>query len=160
MTDDNELTKVADWAVRNAFDEFDAPDDNWPATLAYTYRRGSRVLAIDTYDRDAACARIEQILSAAHAIEAVWITTCWFVQYADGEMAADGTVPESLLPSLHPDRREGVSMAHVTADSFELWTADLTRFTDRPPRLGPFVSRGRDLAVGGPYADAMRSGIS
>jgi hypothetical protein len=68
---------------------------------------------------------------------------------AEHEMSAEGAVLTSMRPSLHPDRREGIMMAHVTADSFELRTADLTRFTDRPPRLGPFTSRGRDLDVDG-----------
>jgi hypothetical protein len=149
---------AAEW-VRNTFDRFDNPDDDWPPTLVYAGRRGDRVVAIDTCDRDAAAARIEQTLSAAHATEAVWITACWIAQYAKHEVSADGAVPTSMRPSLHPERRECITMAHVTADSFELQMADLTRFTDRPPRLGPFTSRGSDLNVAGVFADVMRRGI-
>ena len=158
--DTDGLMQIAEWVVRRTFDDaFDSPDYNWDPTLAFVSRRRIRVVLIDTCDRDAACAQIEQTLSAAHATEAVWITACWFAQYAEHEMSAEGAVLTSMRPSLHPDRREGIMMAHVTADSFELRTADLTRFTDRPPRLGPFTSRGRDLDVDGFYADVMRRGI-
>jgi hypothetical protein len=92
-------------------------------------------------------AAIERTLAAAHAAEAVYISSCW------------GSRIAGLRPSLQPDRRELITMCHVTRDSIEIWRAYIERFTDRPPQLGPFTSEGHDLELGGRYADAMRRGI-
>jgi hypothetical protein len=150
IPDTPRILEVAEWAVREIGDRFTQPDDDWAPTLMYTTGHDERVivdLGIRSPDNDDNLARIEQTLTRMHATEAVFITSCW--------TSSNGIYPCSS----DPDRGECVTMCHVTRDSAEILHADIERFADRSPRLGPLRSKGGGPDLGGQFPDAMRRGI-
>ena len=128
-----DLVELAEREVRDTFDRFSKPGDDLAPALIFRCRNRRRVaaIAIDTSERYAACAQIEQTLSACHAAEAVCVASAWC-----------GASHSPRRPSLDPDRRECIILMHVTGDSVEGMLAFIERFADRPPDLGPFTQQG------------------
>jgi hypothetical protein len=134
---------------------FKDPDDDWFPVLMIN--AGGAIIPCMlklTEDKEQMCQGIANLLKSVNADEAVLVASSWYVERGPGHPLGMG-----LPVREQPDRKEVLTLSHVTKDSVSLMMADIHRHESSPPTLGPWKESGQDLGISGSFADAMRLGI-
>ncbi|OWM01260.1 hypothetical protein B7435_17005 [Mycolicibacterium peregrinum] len=98
---------------------------------------------------------IEHLLKSVNAIEAVWLTSAWMVTRPLGILNAD-----TNWPSLQPDRREILMLAHAGPDFVVARSADINRRPGKPPTIDQLGETWADgLELDGLFVEALRRGL-
>jgi hypothetical protein len=136
----DDFAELAEWvkaSARGAGEEFDKPDDDWPAA-AFAIKDGQLTQIPLALDKEYWPGILATLAKGATAVAAVYST--WELNFEELPASERGVFERGEVSmSVHPKRREAVLVAVVDRERAEMWRAPIVRDGRQPPRLGEWT---------------------
>jgi len=156
--------------VKSIENDFTKPDDDWDGMMVMLGESSFDLLPLrfrNEWEKEIwANTIIPLVIAESKPIMVGQVQSAWVVE----AKAKPGATPENaksykdiigVQPSQHPDRQEVVILAMITAEQYQIWTAKIVRFKDRPPKLNPWrlwPTKG-DVKISGQFFEPIQKAL-
>lgn len=154
------LIEIAKGGLEENLKDFDPDEDMLPILMHSGEDGQAEIVGLvggleSPSTKNSLAATIAATLVVARATQAVFGAMSWVV---DTKSTSKEDFPTGSLAD-HPDRREVVTMIHVTSDGDSLYSSDVFRTPGEHPRIGEWSRIDITGQGGGRFVDALRVGI-